>query len=167
MKVALDVGCGSKPRNPYKCEKLLMLEPSSSDENVIPCFLGFEPIPLETSSIDVVTAFDVIEHIPRVVWKDSRVCNPFIDAMNEIWRVLKPGGIFYAQTPAYPRAEAFQDPTHVNFITTATANYFARGGFRVTKSYGFVGAFEVRKNDWSSTSGFHLIWELIALKPET
>ena len=44
--------------------------------------------------------------------------------MNEIYRVLKPGGTFYAITPYYPRDEAFVDPTHVNIITNKTHTYF-------------------------------------------
>jgi len=44
--------------------------------------------------------------------------------MNEAYRVLKPGGIFYAITPYYPRAEVFVDPTHINFISHKTHTYF-------------------------------------------
>ena len=84
-----------------------MLEPSRQRNRIINCHLGINPIPLETSSLDVITAFDVIEHIPRAIYKDGKICNPFIEAMNEIWRTLKPGGIFYAHTPAYPAPEAF------------------------------------------------------------
>lgn len=72
--------------------------------------------------------------------------------MSDIWRVLKPGGIFYARTPAYPSAAAFQDPTHVNIITDQTISYFARRpaldgslvdpwGLDLGKRYGFKGEF--------------------------
>ena len=44
--------------------------------------------------------------------------------MNEIYRVLKNRGKFYAFTPYYPKAQVFQDPTHVNFITVDTHEYF-------------------------------------------
>ena len=161
--IALDIGCGDRPCNPYKCDELLMLEPSRQGDGIITCHLGIDPIPLETSSLDVITAFDVVEHIPRVIYKDNKICNPFIEAMNEIWRTLKPGGIFYAQTPAYPAPEAFQDPTHVNIITIETARYFVRNGYKATQYYGFVGCFKARRNEWANNK-FHLIWELEALK---
>ena len=47
-----------------------------------------EKIPFKNNSFDVVTSFDVIEHIP----KPSKI-------LDEIYRVLKPNGIFIFQTP--------------------------------------------------------------------
>ena len=44
--------------------------------------------------------------------------------MNEIYRVLKPNGIFYGITPVYPKESVFVDPTHVNFITKNSFKYF-------------------------------------------
>jgi hypothetical protein len=61
--------------------------------------------------------------------------------MSEIHRVLKPNGMFYAVTPVYPSNEAFQDPTHVNFITDRTHEYFCGD----EGLYGFKGNFEAIK----------------------
>ena len=47
-------------------------------------------LPFRTASFDVVTALDVIEHVPD----DAR-------AVSEISRVLRPGGILVASVPAY------------------------------------------------------------------
>ncbi len=47
-------------------------------------------LPFRTASFDVVTALDVIEHVPD----DAR-------AVEEIARVLRPGGILVASVPAY------------------------------------------------------------------
>ena len=68
--------------------------------------------------------------------------------MNEIHRVLKPDGRFYAVTPAYPAPQAFQDPTHVNVITRGTWEYFC-GPSPAARMYGYTGAFEMLRNEWA------------------
>jgi hypothetical protein len=95
--------------------------------------------------------------------------------MNEIWRILKPNGIFLARTPAYPSAAAFQDPTHVNIITDQTVSYFAKRpcpdgslidpwGLPLGKTYGFKGEFVLIKQWWDTT---HLCWKMQAIKQES
>ena len=170
--ISVDLGCGETPRNPFKAARVIGLDPNCSGSNITECWVGFEPIPLDESSIDFVTAFDFIEHIPRFALKDKPF-NPFIDTMSEVWRILKPGGKFYARTPAYPSAAAFQDPTHVNIITDQTVSYFAKRpcldgsfvdpwGLPLGKRYGFTGEFVLIKQWWETT---HLCWLLEAAKP--
>ena len=89
------------------------------------------------------SSFDLLEHIPRqsIDYSCGKIRYPFIELMSEIFRVLKPNGIFYSLTPAYPSKEAFQDPTHVNFITDDTHSYFC-GENSILSSYKFNGHFE-------------------------
>jgi SAM-dependent methyltransferase len=117
--IRLDIGCGA---------------------NKTPTFVGMDyrklpgvdivhdiektPWPLPDESVLTAVASHVLEHI-----------NPhggiFMNVMDEVWRVLKPGGQFgfvvpYAGSPPY-----WQDPTHVNGITETTLLYFdpeAEGG---------------------------------------
>ena len=111
--------------------------------------LTVEPIPYESDRFGSVSAFDFIEHLPRVLpSSDGRGTTfPFIRVMDEIWRVLAPGGLLYAVTPAYPHPEAFQDPTHVNIITDHTHDYFC-GAKPLARMYGFGGRFEMRRLEW-------------------
>ena len=53
--------------------------------------------------------------------------NTFIDLMDEIHRVLKPGGFLFHSTPAYPSPAAFQGPIHVNIIAEEAPMYFCKG----------------------------------------
>jgi SAM-dependent methyltransferase len=148
-------------------------------------------IPFADSSFESVSAYDFLEHVPRVMpTADGQGTRfPFVELMNEVWRVLRPGGMLYAITPVYPGKAAFQDPTHVNIMTVDTHTYFTRPQ-RMAAMYGFVGDFAARRVQltrpdpkrafmappegwwqrlrhahrvWRGACG-HLIWEFEALK---
>jgi SAM-dependent methyltransferase len=194
----LDLGCGYAPRNPLNQTELFgcdLLDFSGLTH--IPRFeyrktdLVRSGIPFPDSFFNSVSAFDFLEHIPRhSVDEDCNPVSPFISLMNEIYRVLIPGGVFVASTPAYPHAQAFQDPTHVNIITNKTHEYFC-GSDPYAARYGFTGhfraqriAFELQKNiydhkasklrkllrnshrKWFKGGLPHLTWILIADKQQ-
>lgn len=145
MTTHLDLGSGDNPRNPYSQEQVFGTDQSNlfANTNILKCALGFQPIPFPDNSFESVSAYDLIEHIPRqsINPLDGSLVFPFIFLMNEIYRVLKPNGLFLALTPAYPAKQAFQDPTHVNFITEDTHSYFVKNGIDSTR-YGFIGNFQ-------------------------
>ncbi|KPN19918.1 hypothetical protein AO715_08210 [Xanthomonas sp. Mitacek01] len=101
------------------------------------------PIPYPDDSFGSVSAYDFIEHVPRI-FPDGRggTTFPFINLMNEVWRVLAHDGRLYALTPAFPHTDAFVDPTHVNIITDDSHTYFC-GASPDGRMYGFHGHFEV------------------------
>lgn len=47
-----------------------------------------------------------------------------IDVMNELWRIMKPGGQLLISVPYYQSPGACQDPTHYTCPTEATFAYF-------------------------------------------
>jgi len=151
----LDLGCGTLPRNPYGRPALFgvdirRLESTTHSQFVFAAAnLSFEPIPFGDSRFASVSAFDFIEHIPRVLNgpEPNTTVFPFVRLMNEVWRVLAPGGLFYALTPCYPGHEAFADPTHVNVITERTHEYFI-GEAPLARMYGFDGRFALRRAQW-------------------
>jgi SAM-dependent methyltransferase len=149
----LDLGCGASPRNPYGRGELYGVDiravPVNPDFEIRVANVVIDPIPFDDSYFGSVSAFDFIEHVPRILaTADGRdTMFPFIRLMNEIWRVLAPGGRFYALTPTWPHAEAFVDPTHVNFITDQTHNYFC-GDEAPGRMYGFAGNFRVVSTRW-------------------
>jgi SAM-dependent methyltransferase len=189
----LDLGCGKKPRNPYGYNELHGVDLYQGEDidlsvTIKVANLTLEKIPYSDNCFDAVSAFDFIEHIPRVLQKNDRETRfPFIELMDEVWRVLKPNGRFYAITPAYPNAEAFQDPTHVNIITDKTHLYFCDEKL-YGENYGFRGVFSAKEISWvhskyaqtrevswgKSLSSInrslfkgrktHLLWELVAKK---
>jgi SAM-dependent methyltransferase len=139
---ALDLGCGTAPRNPFQANTQWGIDIREDlDHRIKSVDLTINPIPFEANTFDYITAYDFIEHVPRIIYApDCRF--PFIQLMNEIWRTLKEGGIFFSFTPVYPFKTAFNDPTHVNYITEETFDYF-NDGSRLASMYGFSGAFKV------------------------
>jgi SAM-dependent methyltransferase len=143
----LDLGCGTNPRNPYNADSTygIDIRTSPDNPNIKVADLAVESIPFESDYFDAVSAFDFIEHIPRVIYMPERRF-PFILLMNEIYRVLKKGGLFYSRTPVYPHPELFRDPTHVNFIAHDTFTYYFDERSNA-KMYGFNGSFKVEQNE--------------------
>ena len=149
----LDLGCGKFPRNPYARGQLcgVDLRPLAGqvDFDYRIANLALQPIPYANDRFGSVSAYDFIEHVPRILaTPDGReTIFPFVRLMQEVWRVLAPGGRLYALTPAYPHREAFVDPTHVNIITDSTHNYFC-GDEPLARMYGFNGRFQTLRAEW-------------------
>ena len=120
-------------------------------------FLELNPtgeIPLPNESVESVSGFDFIEHLHRGSQLES---NFFIKFMNEAARVLRNGGVLILVTPAFPSPSAFQDPTHVNFITEQTVHYFVGQNPGATNNrYGYTGKFELISQQW--VGPFSKVW---------
>lgn len=144
----LDLGCGLRPKNPFQMDQVYGVDISENTPlNIRGADLAVEPIPFENNYFDGVSAFDFIEHIPRIIYMPSRrFC--FVELMNEIYRVLKPGGLFFSFTPAYPAPAVFRDPTHVNIITDETFPMYFDDKNRIATIYGFNGYFRIEKQEW-------------------
>ncbi len=149
--VSVDLGSGREPRNPLGCDCLHGLDiEAHPGGNVIAVDLFNSRLPFPDNSVDVVTAYDFLEHVPRCSIGNGHTRFPFVDLMSEVFRILKPGGLFFSKTPAYPSAGAFVDPTHVNIITEDTfLLYFCVNAGRPQASrYGFKGAFTLVSQRW-------------------
>lgn len=190
----LDIGCGTKPRNPYGRDELYGIDIRAGLKidgvvEIAAANLSLVPIPFADAYFDSVSAYDFFEHVPRVSLDHARGTSrfPFIELMNEIWRVLKPGGLLYAVTPAYPHEKSFRDPTHVNVIASKTHRYFTHPRLE-GRMYGFngdflllrqnrihirgnyeasppsVGRLALRLLDAMTMKRSHLVWEMQARK---
>lgn len=123
--VGLDLGCGVNPRNLFNVNNMYGVDIRSNNIKIVKeANLSLDQIPFQDNTFDFCTAFDFIEHIPRQIYIKDKLKLPFVNLMNEIYRVLKPNGIFLHSTPAFPSKQAFQDPTHINFITEDTFPHY-------------------------------------------
>lgn len=115
-KVKINLGCGYR-----KKEDRINIDNRHSVSPDLVADLS-KGMPFRDDSLDVVEAFDFIEHIDR-----EDVSN----LMDEVWRCLKPKGRFYHMTPSTDGRGAFQDPTHKSFWNINTwAFYFTHPEYR-------------------------------------
>jgi len=140
---SLDLGCGVNPRNPFNAKNIFGIDIRENIDNKVKfADLAIEKIPFKNNFFDFITAYDFLEHIPRVIYAPNRR-NSFVELMNEIYRTLKPNGIFLSFTPVYPFMDAFSDPTHINIITPETFSLYFDDKRQRAKMYGFYGSFKV------------------------
>jgi SAM-dependent methyltransferase len=85
-------------------------------------------IPIDGNTFDEVIAKDILEHIPQ-----GKLC---VKIMEEIYRVLKPGGRAYIDVPSTDGGGvgAFGNPYHISFWNKDTIKYYLddkyTGGWR-------------------------------------
>ena len=154
--IAVDLGCGPTPMNRFNASKAYGVDLYEDNETgVLKCRLGFEKLPFDDNSLDYLTAYDLLEHIPRYS-DNAEVGNaPFIYLMNECYRVLRKGGLFLSMTPIYPYLGAFQDPTHNNIMTVSTFEYyFSNKKYGIAYHYGINANFEIK---YQRMLGQHLV----------
>ena len=161
-----DLGCGARKANtslfgfPDRHADIgidVVMEGTQADKL---CALGLEDLPLKSDSQHLVTAYDVLEHIPKTCVVSSegeklRYIYPMIQLFNEIYRVLRPGGYFESVTPGIPNYwnGAVRDPTHVSLFCIESFDYFCGGRFeRLSRSYGLCHSFDKVVVHWMSAS---------------
>jgi len=87
-----------------------------------------------------------------------------IDVMNEIWRIMKPGGELMIAAPYALSPGAFQDPTHYPCPNEATFFYF-------TPTHPLYGIYKPKpwkllSNDWHSNGNIQVVLHKIGESDE-
>jgi len=112
----LDLGCGPNPNNPFNADEVYGVDIREDiGRNIASADLALQPIPWGDDMFEYVSAYQFIEHMPRVIYAPNHRL-PFVQLMNEIYRVLKVGGIFLSVEPANPPNAAFQEPAPVSHL---------------------------------------------------
>ncbi len=76
------------------------------------------PLPFQNGEFDVVYSNQVLEHIPNM-----------LGLMEEIHRLLRPGGLMVAHVPYFRSSWSAIDPTHIRQFCLQSLNYFAAGTY--------------------------------------
>jgi SAM-dependent methyltransferase len=109
-----------------------------------------KPWPWADGSVEHILAYDIIEHLPDK-----------IHTMNELWRVLQPGGTVEIDVPTTEGRGAWQDPTHVSYWNRNSFMYFTAGDAhreRFGDHYGIKARFKVLSESLSKLPGE--VWKL-------
>jgi len=111
------------------------------------------PFPIPSNVAHAAVASHVVEHI-----------NPhkgvFIEFMNEVWRVMKPGGEFFIATPYAGSDNYWQDPTHCNPCNEMTFEYFDPEGIMSGGGYYTIYhplPWKIKYSSWYDTGNIELI----------
>ena len=115
----LDIGCGH-----YKDMDFIGIDIQKLPGVDIVHDLNIHPWPILAGSIEFAKAWHIVEHIPKTCVTESGTRKPFIEFMDECWRVLKTGARIDIETP-YGSSDGFlHDPTHCNPVDEITFEHF-------------------------------------------
>ena len=117
--IQLDIGCGANKQPNFVGMDIRALPGVDIVHDI-----NVHPWPLDDECVIRAMASHMLEHIPPVAIAEEGTRFPFVEFMNELWRVSKPGAEFMASVPYGSSPGFLQDPTHVNPINEATFAYF-------------------------------------------
>lgn len=106
--VKLNLGAGNDIREGYINHDIVQLQKIDVVHD-----LNVYPWPFDTCSCDEIIMKDVLEHLDN-----------FVKALEELHRVLKPGGKVYISVPYWNSANAYIDPTHKRGFHEHTFRFF-------------------------------------------
>lgn len=86
--------------------------------------LNMHPWPVKAGSVEAAKAWHIVEHIPPVAVMEKGTRRPFIEFMDECWRVLKVGARIDIETPYGSSVGFYHDPTHCNPCDEITFEHF-------------------------------------------
>jgi SAM-dependent methyltransferase len=108
-QLRFDLGCGNHKRDGFVGVDRVRLDGVDVVWDVR------QGLPSNDDTVDYIVADNLLEHIGP----------EFIDVMNDLHRVLKPGGRLTAIVPGvHAPAAAYADPTHVRYFVPETWDYF-------------------------------------------
>ncbi len=86
------------------------------------------PWPFGSDSVEDILMYNVLEHLSDTV-----------KTLDEVHRVLLPGGTVTIKVPYYGSYGAATDPTHKRFFSEDTMNYFTEDGLTEHSKYNYYG----------------------------
>ena len=108
----LELGCGQVRR----CPNSVTVDRNPNSPADINHDLDVFPYPFTDNMFDIVIAEHVLEHLTNL-----------IPVVEELHRILKPGGLLYVEVPHFSSNDHFTDPTHLHAFGFRSFDYFVPG----------------------------------------
>lgn len=115
----IDLACGNNKRQNFKG-----IDIAKTEDTDYVVDLTKYPWPIESESVEELFCSHYLEHIPHDINNPYDSRDGLIQFMDEVYRILKPGGKCTIIVPYLTSVRAFQDPTHVRYICKETFQYF-------------------------------------------
>ncbi len=112
------LGCGSRARKDLYIEgnkdfqNVTRLDINTDHKPDVVWDLTKHPLPFLNEEFDEIHAYEVLEHLAQQGDYEF-----FFREFTEYWRILKPGGYFFASCPAPSSVWAWGDPSHKRIIS--------------------------------------------------
>lgn len=110
--LSLDLGAGRIQRMPGA----IRLDCSREAKPDVVADVDRGGLPFRSGCFASVGAFDVLEHVDDLV-----------HVVEEVHRVLRPGGVLFITTPHFSSANAYTDPTHRRALGVRSFDFFVPG----------------------------------------
>lgn len=169
----LDLGCGSTlelhTREGYEGFGVDIVD--FHNKHIKTADLAIEPIPFKADTFELVTAYDFMEHIPKMLYLSTALPlhaqrrNCMIELFNEIYRVLKHDGVFYFEVPRAGTTQFWGDPTHVTEWCEDSVNYYSGDYFGFHDDYGHRSKFKKIVAETHPAHSWRMVVTLKAIKP--
>ena len=112
------LGCGSRrtkqmyERDKQEWDGLVTCDINPDHHPDVVADLNHIPWPWGDQTASEIHAYEVLEHLGHQGdWKF------FFQSFGEVWRILQPGGLFFASVPSYNSHWAWGDPSHTRVLT--------------------------------------------------
>ena len=167
VQTILHLGCGRKKwaapdllryvglSMPVDDARVIHVDADPRLEPDLVCDVGFKPLEIEDNSVDCVIAWHMLEHIGQT--GDTEL---WFAAWEDIYRVLKPSGFLYAESPYYDSIWAWSDPTHVRALSEHSLIFFSQASYRIQEN--MISPYRIRADfQWARMPGLDKGWAVI------